>query len=68
MLKGFRAKLNGGKLSASELKTEIYKVSSAIPDYKKYKTNLALAYGSGALAIGSLFLYSKRGISNVHKI
>lgn len=60
ILIGLKAKLNGERLSGSELKTQIYKTPSAITDFKKYKTSLGLAYGSGALVLGSVFFYSNK--------
>lgn len=67
ILIGLKGKLKGEKLSASELKAEIYKKPSAIADYKKFKTNMGMAYGSGALVLGSVFFYSdKNEIGRAH--
>lgn len=42
--KGIGWRIDGKRISGSELKTKIYKVPEAIPVYKKAKKNLTLSY------------------------
>ena len=45
-------KMDGNRISQKEFKTEVYKVPSAIPFYKKAKTNEIIGFSFFAVAAG----------------
>ena len=54
---GWKWKINGHKLTATELEREVYISPNAIPHYKKYKRKRTLGYVFGTAAAVSGLIY-----------